>query len=124
MIVERHFEELLANRPGATIVANGDGSHTIKVPNLAIPSGWNRDCVAVAFVAPTGYPLASPDCFWTEPGLALSHGGVPLNTGQTPGPGVEVGWLWFSWHPACWNANDSNMETYLNIIRRRFADPR
>lgn len=124
MIIERHFEELLAKRPGATMLPNGDGSRTVRVPNFKIPGGWNRDRVTVAFVVPSGYPLASPDCFWTEPGLALNHGGVPQNTGQNPGPGIEPGWLWFSWHPSNWNANDSNMETYLNIIRRRFADPR
>lgn len=102
---------------------NGDGTFTVKVPGVSVGPGWNRASVTVAFVVPAGYPLASPDCFWTEPGLALEHGGAPQNTGQTPGIGVEAGWLWFSWHPATWAANDSNFETYLNVIRRRFADP-
>ena len=124
MIVERHFEALLANRPGATLIANDDKSLTVTVPELKIPAGWNRDRVAVAFVVPASYPVGSPDCFWTEPGVALAHGGPPQNTGQNPGPNVDPSWLWFSWHPGSWNANDSDMETYLNIIRRRFADPR
>jgi hypothetical protein len=124
MIVQRHFEALLEKRPGATLAANDDQSHTITVPDLQIPPGWNRDRVAVAFVAPAAYPIAQPDCFWAEPGLALAHGGVPQNTGQNPGPNIGPGWLWFSWHPSNWDANKSDMETYLKIIRRRFAEPR
>jgi len=123
MIVEQHFDRLKGRFDGATMIPNGDGSFTVTVPDLQIGKGWNRDKVAVAFVVPAGYPLASPDCFWTEPGLALDHGGVPQNTGQNPGPNVEHGWLWFSWHPNNWNANDSNLGTYLNVIRRRFAEP-
>lgn len=103
---------------------NGDGSFTVKVPDVGLGSGWNKGRVTVAFVVPSGYPLASPDCFWTEPDLALEHGGPPQNTGQNPGPGIEPGWLWFSWHPSNWVANDSSLETYLNVIRRRLADPR
>jgi hypothetical protein len=122
MIVDKHFGQLKQKRDEATITPNGDGSFTVKVPDVAIPAGWNRDKVAVAFVVPAGYPLASPDCFWAEAGLALDHGGVPQNTGQNPGPNVEPGWLWFSWHPSPWIPNDSDMETYLNMIRRRFAE--
>jgi len=124
MIVDQHFERLRKRHGNAVIVANGDGSFTITVPDVPTGKGWNREKVTVAFVAPAGYPLAAPDCFWTEPGLALEHGGPPQNTGQNPGPNIGNGWLWFSWHPSTWNANHSNMETYLNVIRRRFADAR
>lgn len=123
MIAQQHFERLQARFPGATIVANGDGSFTVTVPHVRLGPGWSRDRVAVAFVVPAGYPLASPDCFWTEPDLRLAHGGVPQNTGQNPGPNIQPGWLWFSWHPSNWTANGSNMETYLNVIRRRFSNP-
>ena len=127
MILEKQFEQLVGSRePKPELISNSDGTHAVKVPGLRIPKGWNRDQVSVAFVVPVGYPLASPDCFWAEPGIALEHGGVPQNTGQNPGPGIEAGWLWFSWHvqPGNWNPNASNLGTYVNIIRRRFADPR
>ena len=124
MIVNQHFERLLKRHVDAEIAANADGSFTVTVPDVPTGKGWNLTKVAVAFVVPAGYPLAAPDCFWAEPGLALEHGGPPQNTGQNPGPNSPNGWLWFSWHPSTWNANSSNMETYLNVIRRRFADAR
>lgn len=122
MILQRQFETLAARWKGATLSGNGDGSHAITVPDLSLPPGWNRSSVGVAFVVPVGYPLAAPDCFWSEPGLALDHGGPPQNTGHNAGAGIPPGWLWFSWHPGYWDANGSNLETYLNVIRRRFAE--
>jgi hypothetical protein len=124
MILERQFEALAGQWPGASIDRNEDGSHVVTVPGVRLPVGWNRDTATIRFVIPVGYPLASPDCFWTEPGLALDHGGPPQNTGHNAGPGVPPGWLWFSWHPGYWNANDSSLSTFVNLVRRRFADAR
>lgn len=123
MIAQQHFDRLKARFPAATMAANGDGSFTVTVPKMPTGKGWNRESVDIAFLVPAGYPLASPDCFWTEPGLALDHGGPPQNTGNNAGLNIPQDWLWFSWHPSNWNANGSNLETYLNVIRRRFAVP-
>lgn len=124
MIIEQHFGVLQTKHPDATLQQNTDGSQVIIVPNLGLPRGWNRANVSVAFLAPAGYPLASPDCFWTEPELALEHGGIPQNTGQNEAAGIPHGWLWFSWHPSAWDANGSDLGTYLNVIRQRFHELR
>lgn len=125
MHVERHFESLRAVYPKATLAPNPDASFVVVVPGIALPQGWNRESVAIAFIAPAGYPVAAPDCFWTEPGLMLANGGSPQNTGANQLPGIPVGWLWFSWHPSRWEANQGdNLTTYVNMIRRRFEELR
>lgn len=123
MIVERHFEALQAGHPGATLSANSDGTWTVQVPGIPLPPGWDRLAVDVAFVVPTGYPIASPDCFWAEAGLALASGGAPKNTGMSAVPGSPPNWVWFSWHPGTWDPNGSDLGTYVRLIRRRLAHP-
>jgi hypothetical protein len=121
-IIQRHFEALLGKHQGATLTRNPDGSAAVTVPGIKLPAGWNRLEVTVAFVAPAGYPQAAPDCFWTEPDLALAHGGLPKNTGQNHVTGISPAWLWFSWHPSVWNSNSDNLETYLKVIFQRLKD--
>ena len=121
-ILQRHFDALWGKHQSATLTRNPDGSAAVVVPGVKLPPGWNRSEVTVAFVAPAGYPQAPPDCFWTEPGLALAHGGLPKNTGQNHVPGITEGWLWFSWHPSLWNSNRDSLETYLKIICQRLKD--
>jgi len=123
-IAERHFEALRAKYPAATCAANPDGSAVVIIPDVALPAGWNAPTATVVFVAPAGYPQAAPDCFWTNPGVALVHGGAPQNTGQNHQPGVPPNWLWFSWHPSTWSSNADNFETYLNVIRQRLHQVR
>lgn len=123
MIVERHFEALRARHPAATLADNQDGTWTVHVPGIALPLGWDRQAVEVAFVVPTGYPIASPDCFWAEPGLTLASGGAPKNTGIAAVPGSPPNWVWFSWHPGMWDPNGSDLDTYVRLIGRRLAQP-
>ncbi|CDX44967.1 conserved hypothetical protein [Mesorhizobium sp. ORS 3359] len=123
-IIERHFEAFVGRYAGVTMEPQAGGTVVVSVPAVALPPGWNRTAVAVKFILPAGYPQAAPDCFWTEPALALEHGGAPQNTGQQAAPGIPPGWLWFSWHPATWQPNSDNMFTYLNVIRRRLGEVR
>lgn len=123
MIVEEHFTRLKERFRDAAMVSNADGSWTVTVPEVPLKAGWNRTATDVAFLVPAGYPLASPDCFWVAPGLALAHGGPPKNTGFNGAPNVPPDWLWFSWHPSRWDPQQATLETYINVIRQRFADP-
>ena len=50
MIALQHFERFRLRHPQATLVANGDGSHTVTVPDVPLGDGWSREQVAVAFV--------------------------------------------------------------------------
>jgi hypothetical protein len=123
-ILERHIEELQARYPDATVTPVGNGTHVVVLHGMPLPAGWNRPATDVAFVVPAGYPQAAPDCFWVNPGLALSHGGPPQNTGTNAAAGVPGDWLWFSWHPQGWNSNSSDLSTYANVVRRRLVEIR
>lgn len=123
-ILARHFEDFIKKYPNSTLEPQAGGTAVVSLPGVPLPAGWNRAEVGVKFVVPGGYPQAAPDCFWTEPALALAHGGAPQNTGQASTPGIPAEWLWFSWHPSTWQPNSDNLLTYLNVIRRRLGEAR
>jgi hypothetical protein len=121
--LEQQFEMLKTSQPGATLLPLPDGSHLISIPNVPLPEGWKKDTTDVKFIAPVGYPLARPDCFWADHDLKLFNGNMPQSTGQNPIPFNTGNHLWFSWHLANWNPNDDNLLTYLNVIKRRLHVP-
>lgn len=129
-LLEAQLAELEAeyNRDGNPLVSDplGDGSFVIKVPKVRISSGWNADETDIWFVVPVQYPSARPDCFWTVESLLLDGGRIPQNTGPNPLPGraQPVPLRWYSWHVTQWSPNGDSLATYLQVIRRRFADPK
>jgi hypothetical protein len=126
--LEGELSELEAeyNRDGNSVVLTpvGDGSFVIKVPKVRIPPGWNANEADIWFVIPVQYPSARPDCFWTVESLLLEGGRIPQNTGPNPLPGHAplTPLRWYSWHVAQWSPIGDTLATYLQVIRRRFAD--
>jgi hypothetical protein len=96
----------------------------ITVPKVQLPSGWSQPATTVYFIAPVGYPLAKPDCFWADPNLRLSNGSMPQAANITPIPEVGQGQLWFSWHANQWNPNRDNLLTYMRVIEARLKQAR
>jgi len=125
-LVEQQFESLRANEKfgAATLSSNSDGSYVVSIPNFPLPSGWNRSHTTIYFIVPVGYPMARPDCFWTDPGLLLSSGATPQNIGSNHAPGLPNGLQWFSWHPQSWSPNADNLRSYLGVIHNRFQELR
>lgn len=121
-IFNAHLDDLKKLHPTASGSPLQDGSFLVVVPDIALPAGWNRSSTTIRFIAPVAYPVARPDCFWADHGLALADGRIPQNTGPNPCPGTSVPLLWFSWHVALWSPNTDDLITYLNVIERRFAD--
>jgi len=118
-IVRTQFENLLKDYPEATIEERPDGTFVITIPFIPLNGGWNQDRVSVAFIAPVGFPLSQPDCFWTDDSLRLANGGLPKNTGfQTP-PFASNPKLWFSWHLAAWNPARNSLKSFIGAIRER-----
>ncbi|HMV09289.1 MAG TPA: E2/UBC family protein [Cyclobacteriaceae bacterium] len=117
--IERQFEQLRVLWPEAAITGLADGSYLITVPSVELPPGWNKARTDVVFIAPVGYPLAKPDCFWTDFDLRLANGGLPQNSQQNQIPHLSDQRWWFSWHLASWNPNTDNLMTYFNVIKCR-----
>lgn len=108
--------------PGSTAMARDDGTILIMVPAIMLSAAWNQATTAVWFLAPAGFPLAQPDCFWAEPALRLTSGAMPQSTNLTPVPGTTEPKLWFSWHlSAPWNPVKDNLLTYVRVIQQRLA---
>lgn len=118
-LVIKQLEDLKKEHPDATWAELGD-TVKVDVPGVLLPSGWSRDRVRVSFLLPAGYPVAQPDCFWTEPDLRLGDGRTPQNTGLQQIPGSPETLLWFSWHMQIWNPNECSALTWLRVIRKRF----
>lgn len=122
--IEQQFELVKNQVSTAELKRLPDGSFLVSIPEFALPDGWSKPSVHLKFVAPVGYPLARPDCFWTDADLRLASRNMPQNTGATPIPHVGGQHLWFSWHLSSWNPNSDSLLTYLNVIKRRLHDPR
>jgi len=125
-LLKAQLDELADKYKGVECTAVGDGSFVVKVPGIEVPSGWTADKTDVWFVIPVQYPSARPDCFWTDATLLLSGGRIPQNIGtnQLPGNLQTPSLRWYSWHVNQWSALGDTLTTYVNVIRRRFADPR
>lgn len=105
---------------GASARQLPDGTIMITVPDVELPEGWNQPATAVRFLVPVGYPMARPDCFWTDAGLRLANGGIPQNaSGPQQVPHVPEPGFWFSWHLAAWNPATDSLLTYLRVIQNR-----
>ncbi len=122
--LEQQFEILRNYYPEAVLVPLQDGSHLVSIPNIQLPNGWTKGCTEIKFIAPVGYPISRPDCFWGDFDLKLANGAMPQNTGLNQIPHVPTNHVWFSWHLSSWNPNSDNLLTYLNVIKRRLHDPR
>lgn len=120
-VQESHLARLRKVFPAAEVTSLPDGSAAVKVPGIQLPLGrWNMNSTSVYFLVPVGYPMARPDCFWTEWPLRLAGGGMPKNTGSQVPPFSREQMLWFSWHLSSWNPNRDDLLTYVNTIRDRF----
>jgi hypothetical protein len=121
-LLAQQLDLLAGQYPGATVLRLPDNSHLVTVPDVKLPPGWSKQSVTIKFLAPVGYPMARPDCFWTDHDLRLGPGNLPRSTGPNPIPNVPGQHLWFSWHLSSWNPNSDNFLTYLNVIRKRLAE--
>lgn len=132
---EQQFDELrkhiLEKHPGSEIQMTpiSGGARMIKITQVALPPGWNRQRADIVFVAPPGYPAAAPDCFWIEPsGFRLEGGGTPQNTNDSnPIPGDTIGGrttTWFSWHVQGWNPNRNSLRGFFQLILNRLNPAR
>lgn len=119
-IQELQLVRLKNEFPTAAVIPLADGSAAINLPEMPLPPGkWTSNTTSVYFVIPLGYPMARPDCFWTEWTLRLAGGGMPKGTGGQVPPFSQEQLLWFSWHLSSWNPNRDDLLTYVNTIKDR-----
>jgi hypothetical protein len=123
-LVTLHVDRL-RQRVGNLHVQEVQGSGSIvRIPDVALPDGWNKRQTQVTLVAPEGYPFAKPDCFWTDDDLRLANGALPQNSQlNNPIPGAPGNCLWFSWHVEPWNPNQDDLVTWFTLIKQRLAKP-
>lgn len=120
-VVEAQLIALRAVFPEAAAMPRADGTVLITVPSVPLPPTWNQTQTTVHFLAPIGYPMAKPDCFWADPSLRLAANSMPNASNLTPIPGESLPRLWFSWHLSIWNPITDTLLTYVRVIQNRFG---
>lgn len=118
------FTQLKDQHPDAALTPLPDGSTLVVVPGARVPIGWNQKQSTVAFVIPSGFPTARPDCFWSDSTLLLENGTAPANSNPQIPPGSAAMMRWFSWHLVNWNPNRDTVYTYFDFCIDRFRQPR
>ena len=120
-VVDDQLVELRHEYPEASSEVRGDGTALVTVPGVLLPTGWNLTRTTVQFLAPVGYPMAKPDCFWTDEALRLAGGTMPKSTGiQTPAFASQPR-LWFSWHVSEWNGSRDTIRSFLAAVLNRLS---
>ncbi len=122
-LLDEQLEKLRETYPDASMEKRPDGPAVVVVPGIDLPGGWNCSTTTVFFLVPLGFPMAQPDCFWTEDSLRLSNGQIPKNAGVQMPPFGQSQKLWFSWHVANWSQSRDSLKTYLGVIKSRLARP-
>lgn len=121
-VLNTQLQRLQEKYAGASLIPLPNGSSLIVVPGVALGGKWNKAATTVYFLAPVGYPMAQPDCFWVEADVRLQRGGMPKNAGPQVMPNSQQG-LWFSWHANGWNPNKDDLRSYVKIIEDRLSRP-
>lgn len=122
--LEQQFDILKEYFPNARNEKLPDNSLLVTIPDFPLPQGWSKPSATINFIAPLGYPLAKPDCFWADPDLRLQHGTLPQSTNISPIPGTNLTQLWFSWHAGHWVPNRDSLLTYVRVIEARLKQLR
>lgn len=117
-----HFERVKTRYLSATLTNLPSGAALISVPSCGLPTGWPVQEVTLRFIAPNGYPMAAPDCFWVEPNLSLASGALPKSSNiNNKIPETDIAGHWFSWHvgQGHWSANQHDLITWINLCLKR-----
>ena len=117
--LDQHLLLLQSYFKDARLEQRPSGSGLVVCESVILPAGWNKAQITVRFVAPVGYPIAKPDCFWADTDLRLANGAMPKATGFNPIPETPGSYLWFSWHVAHWNPNRDTFVSYFRAIQDR-----
>ncbi len=119
-VLRAQFEQLKKRFPDAQLTSLSDGSSLVSIPGVALTAGrWSKERTTAYFIAPNGFPVAKPDCFWVEPDVRLASGALPKNSGVQSPPFGDGPKLWFSWHVEPWNPNRDTLTSYAQVILSR-----
>ena len=122
-VLDKQLALLQGRFPGTVMQPLADGASCITVPGVPLGPAWSQPSTTVYFLAPAGYPMAQPDCFWIEAQIHLVSGQTPQNS-STPNqiPGTGISGLWFSWHlVSAWDPNRDTLCTWMNSILERLG---
>jgi hypothetical protein len=105
-----------------------EGNWVLK-PAYALPDGWNRDAVDLAFRIPPNMPGEQPYAFWVRGGLELASGGE-IGNYQFPSETLPFStdqWGKFSWAPITWSPGTApgrgdGMVIFVESFRRRLEE--
>ena len=125
-VLAGHFERFKARYTSATLTELPSGAALISVPSCGLPSGWSAQEVTLRFIAPNGYPVAAPDCFWVDPNLNVNGGSLPKSSATNNQiPETAVLCHWFSWHVegGHWLPNLHDLLTWMSTCLKRLQIP-
>lgn len=114
-LIAQHAQRLQRNFPDAVVTPRKDGAYDVRF-TVDAPEVFDRPGIPVLFVAPVGYPSASPAFFWT-PDVRFADGATPRHTSRQQAPDGESMRCW-PWKPSTWNPNRDSILTFAHQVAR------
>ena len=118
-VLEEQFTSLLQDYPSAQMKPQADGTFVVVIEGSKLAQGWNQATTTVRFVVPLGYPIARPDCFWTDSNVRVANGTANPKNAAIQLTAFAGEQMWFSWHVGSWNPQTDSLKTYMKVIEAR-----
>lgn len=120
-VLDRQFHELREVYPAATLepTTHPLGNRRLTVPGCRLlkPDAFDRNTATLMAILPLGFPQASPDAFYFNRDLRLSHGGFVPTAVDTEGDFAR-----FYAHARRWHPNVDTLLTVVNFMRVALGD--
>ncbi|GAA1646520.1 hypothetical protein ACFQY4_05395 [Catellatospora bangladeshensis] len=104
------------------------GTGWCRIPDFAIPAGWNKQAAEIAFQIPDNLPGQEPYAFLVRDGLLLANNSTPSNySPNVTTPPWGGNWGQFSWNLDPWApgpkpGTGSSMVDFVRSITGRLRE--
>ena len=103
-------------------VIQDGGFKLVKIKNLPLPYGWDRDSTDLMIQVPASYPPSALDMFWLFPHIKLLNGAWP-DCGNQFQQHAGINWQRFSWHytDKQWDPVRNTLSSHFRFCMARLA---
>jgi hypothetical protein len=121
MSTEDEIAELIESYGGSVETVPG-GQRYLVLERFPLGNGWAPTVTRLA-IHITGYPEAALDGFYVPGEVRLASGAQPTNASLSAVFGNGLWWA-MSYHASGWRTGHHDLNSFIGLVRQRFAEVR